>query len=101
MSSHVTIAKVNCQESNDLCQKYHITGVPSLKLFSVSEDDDKRLILDYTGPRTLNEMINFSKRHISSFVYKVLTERTFGQRSGYKRTIFIDDFIQKVCLLCD
>ena len=43
----IPLAKVDCPANQDLCQKYGVSGYPTLKIFR-----DGELSSDYNGPRT-------------------------------------------------
>ena len=98
MSKHVEIAAINCQDSNDLCQRYQIRGVPSLKVFTLSEADDKRVVLDYDGSRELKPLVEFAKRHASSLVYQIKSQTSEKEKTANKRIVSLDEFLSKVFL---
>lgn len=96
MSTHVDIAAVNCQESNDLCNRFKIDGVPNLKLFTLNEDTDKLQIFDYNDERGLNKLIKFAEDHASSFVYKI---DKIVAKPIKKRHVTLDEFLKKVKII--
>lgn len=93
IGDHVTIASINCQEANELCGKYQISGVPALKIFTKSEGDDKRVVLDYSGDRSLGDLISFAKRHATSYIYKVESN---VKKALQKRHVNLETFLSKV-----
>jgi len=56
--SNVTIAKADCTQAHDLCQRLGVEGLPTLTLFSNGSP------LAYTGKKDLNSLIV----HVNSFV---------------------------------
>lgn len=96
MSKHVDIAAINCQDSNDLCQRYQIKGVPALKVFTLSEADDKRVVLDYDGPREIKPLVEFAKRHASSLVYQIKAQASEKEKKVNKRIVTLEEFLSKV-----
>lgn len=53
-AAHVKVAKVNCIQSEEVCEKYKIVGYPSLVLFH-----NGKLIKEYSGPRKLDDLHSF------------------------------------------
>jgi thioredoxin-like negative regulator of GroEL len=93
ISEHVTIGSVNCQVSQDLCGRYQIQGVPSLKMFTRSDKDDKLMVLDYNEERNLEQLIAYAKRHAVSYLYTIDANIPTALN---KRHVTIDEFLSKV-----
>eukprot|EP00731_Ephydatia_muelleri_P016571 Em0009g995a len=53
----IPLAKVDCPANQDLCQKYGVSGYPTLKIFR-----DGELSSDYNGPRTADGIVSVMKK---------------------------------------
>lgn len=49
----IPLAKVDCTENEDLCQKYGVMGFPTLKVFRKGETTD------YNGPRKADGIVSY------------------------------------------
>lgn len=96
MAAHVEIAAVDCEEANDMCSRYQISGVPSLKMFTLSAADDQRLVLDYAGARDLAALAAYAKTHATSFVFPIKPAAAAPQKGAAKRTTTLDGFMGRV-----
>jgi len=96
MGSHVEICSVDCELQASLCGRYQVRGYPSLKMFGLSEADDKRYILDYEGAREFDSLAAYAKRHATSLVYQLRPQVSTKDRSGNKRIVTADEFLAKV-----
>ncbi|KAF2641291.1 protein disulfide-isomerase [Massarina eburnea CBS 473.64] len=54
---NIPLAKVDCTEEQDLCQKYGVEGYPTLKVFRGTEN-----ISPYTGQRKADAIISYMKK---------------------------------------
>lgn len=79
--------------SQDLCRRYQIQGVPSLKMFTRSDKDDKLMVLDYNEERNLEQLIAYAKRHAVSYLYTIDVNVPTALN---KRHVTIDGFLSKV-----
>ncbi|EGC37804.1 hypothetical protein DICPUDRAFT_91548 [Dictyostelium purpureum] len=52
----VKIGEVNCETEKELCDKYNIEGLPTIKFFSSSQ---KQSPIEYDGQRTAEDMYDF------------------------------------------
>lgn len=95
LADHVDVATVNCEEANDLCGRYRVSGVPSLKIFTRSDKDDKSMVLDYQGERLFDPMLAFATRHAVSYVYRIDAQ---VKQPLHKRHVTLDQFFAKVPL---
>ncbi|KCV70239.1 hypothetical protein H696_02569 [Fonticula alba] len=55
-----TIAKVDCTEQTELCQKHGIRGYPTLKVFRNKGDS----VVDYSGAREVDALVSFMKKQV-------------------------------------
>ncbi len=53
------VAEVDCTVEKELCEKYHISGYPSLKVFRAT---NKENVLDYKGARDTDSIVEYLKR---------------------------------------
>lgn len=62
----------------------------------MSEADDKRVVLDYDGPRELKPLVEFAKRHASSLVYQIRPRVSEKEKKANKRVVTLEEFLSKV-----
>lgn len=58
-ANSIRIAEVDCDQHNELCGRYGVTGFPTLKFFPKGSHGDKELVEDYNGGRGFDELANF------------------------------------------
>lgn len=56
LKDKVKIAKVDCTENQDLCQKYDVRGYPTLKVFRNGETSD------YKGARKADGIVSYMQK---------------------------------------
>jgi len=62
LKDRIGIHKVNCDISRELCLSQHIKGVPTLRLFKRNPNGINQGIVDYSGKRTVQDMMEFLMR---------------------------------------
>ncbi|KAI8074308.1 thioredoxin-like protein [Gilbertella persicaria] len=73
LKDKVNVAEVNCEDSKALCQEYKVTGLPTLSYFVHGA------ILKYSGPRKLDNLVDYAVRMSGSPVHKVETEKELDE----------------------
>jgi len=58
-SNTIRIAEVDCDQHNELCGRYGVSGFPTLKFFPSGSHGDKDLVEDYTGGRGFDDLASF------------------------------------------
>lgn len=91
LDGHVQFASVNCRTDNALCQRYRISGVPSLKMFTQSDDGKQRLVLDYEGQRTKQAITDYAISRVPQMVWRI----TKGDEKKKARDIDLKGFLEK------
>jgi protein disulfide-isomerase-like protein len=56
-NTNVQVGKVDCTKENDICNKYHVRGYPSLFFFK-----DGEMVADYEKARSINALQNYVER---------------------------------------
>ncbi|CEP18291.1 hypothetical protein [Parasitella parasitica] len=62
LKDKIKIAKVDCTENQDLCQRYDITGYPTLKVFRRGETSD------YKGARKADGIVSYMQKQAAPAV---------------------------------
>ena len=68
-NERIPLAKVDCVEAQDLCQKYGVGKVPTLKTFRGTQD-----VMTYLGPRKARAVISY----MTTFIGEVCAETYAG-----------------------
>lgn len=68
----VPLAKVDCPANSALCQKYGVSGYPTLKIFR-----DGELSSDYSGPRDANGIASYMKKQSGPSSKELKTKEEF------------------------
>jgi len=68
----VSLAKVDCTSSNNVCSKYGVSGYPTLKIFRDGEDSGA-----YDGPRTADGIVSHLKKQAGPASVELKTEADF------------------------
>ncbi|XP_048730361.2 thioredoxin domain-containing protein 5-like [Ostrea edulis] len=63
----VTIAKVDCTHSSNICKQNGVRGYPTMILFK-----DGQKVADYTGSRNIGDLVEFMLEHIQQEVHDEL-----------------------------
>ncbi|XP_054720886.1 thioredoxin domain-containing protein 5 homolog [Uloborus diversus] len=58
-STEIKIAEVDCNQDEELCQKYKVVGYPTMLLFRNGEH-----VTEYVGPRKLEDLHNFLQDYL-------------------------------------
>ncbi|KAI7892401.1 thioredoxin-like protein [Mucor mucedo] len=78
----IKIAKVDCTENQDLCQKYDVRGYPTLKVFRNGETSD------YKGARKADGIVSYMQKQASPPVTQ-LDATNFGDFSTSDRVVIV------------
>uniref|UniRef100_A0A8C7S581 Protein disulfide-isomerase n=1 Tax=Oncorhynchus mykiss TaxID=8022 RepID=A0A8C7S581_ONCMY len=73
----VALAKVDCTVQNNVCQKYGVSGYPTLKIFKDGEDAGA-----YDGPRTADGIVSHLKKQAGPSSVELKTEADFTKYVG-------------------
>uniref|UniRef100_A0A673ZFZ7 Protein disulfide-isomerase n=1 Tax=Salmo trutta TaxID=8032 RepID=A0A673ZFZ7_SALTR len=73
----VALAKVDCTVQNNVCQKYGVSGYPTLKIFKDGEDAGA-----YDGPRTADGIVSHLKKQAGPSSIELKTEADFTKYVG-------------------
>ncbi|OAD67382.1 hypothetical protein PHYBLDRAFT_19447 [Phycomyces blakesleeanus NRRL 1555(-)] len=93
----VTLAKVDCTENEDLCQKYEIRGYPTLKVFRNGS------FVEYKGPRKADGIVSYMTKQAAPAI-SPLTSETFEPFKTSDRVVVVaytdpKDEVSKATLL--
>ncbi|KAI9012098.1 thioredoxin-like protein [Phycomyces nitens] len=78
----VTLAKVDCTENEDLCQKYEIRGYPTLKVFRNGS------FVEYKGPRKADGIVSYMAKQAAPAI-SPLTSETFEPFKTSDRVVVV------------
>lgn len=98
LAGHIKVASVNCQTESELCQRYNIKGVPSIKLFTrtteVNSSNSSIMVpFEFNGSqRTLGEFNKFVDLYSTAPIYKITSS---GPDSTYRRQVDLKSFLEK------
>ncbi|KAJ7998373.1 hypothetical protein DPEC_G00222030 [Dallia pectoralis] len=85
----VGLAKVDCTVSTNVCQKYGVSGYPTLKIFRDGEDAGA-----YDGPRTADGIVSHLKKQAGPASVELKSEEDFtkyvGERDATVTGFFAD-----------
>ncbi|KAL0967938.1 hypothetical protein UPYG_G00260110 [Umbra pygmaea] len=73
----VSLAKVDCTVNTNVCQKYGVSGYPTLKVFRDGEDTGP-----YDGPRTADGIVSHLKKQAGPASVELKTEADFTKYVG-------------------
>ncbi|KAA0724361.1 Protein disulfide-isomerase A3 [Triplophysa tibetana] len=73
----VSLAKVDCTASSNVCGKYGVSGYPTLKIFRGGEDSGS-----YDGPRTADGIVSHLKKQAGPASVEIKSEAEFEKFIG-------------------
>ncbi|KAG2233191.1 thioredoxin-like protein [Thamnidium elegans] len=79
---NIKIAKVDCTENQDLCQKYEVRGYPTLKIFRNGETSE------YKGARKADGIVSYMQKQASPAVTE-LDATNFGEFHTSDRVVVV------------
>jgi len=83
----IRIAKVDCPANSDLCQKYGVSGYPTIKMFKGGEESGK-----YEGPRSSDGIVAYMRKQAGPASIEVTTQEKWDKISNNKDTLIIGYF---------
>jgi len=83
----IRIAKVDCPANSDLCQKYGVSGYPTIKMFKGGEESGK-----YEGPRSSDGIVAYMRKQAGPASIEVTTQEKWDKVSNNKDTLIIGYF---------
>jgi len=83
----IRIAKVDCPANSELCQKYGVSGYPTIKMFKGGEENGK-----YEGPRSADGIVAYMRKQAGPASIEVTTQEKWDKVSNNKDTIVIGYF---------
>uniref|UniRef100_A0A6Q2X6Y7 Protein disulfide-isomerase n=1 Tax=Esox lucius TaxID=8010 RepID=A0A6Q2X6Y7_ESOLU len=83
----VALAKVDCTVNTNVCQKYGVSGYPTLKIFRDGEDAGA-----YDGPRTADGIVSHLKKQAGPASVELKTEEDFTKYVGERDATVVGFF---------